>query len=365
MGDFTLLVTHPREVFDEDNIIHSHLQPRLWSEHPAYVGYKRFGTVRNPIGIINSSCFSLNPLASEYIQRFLPNVDEVTLRENLAIYKLTDRDFFQGLIDFQKTYWNEFAEVASRYHLMRWEDLMNKPVPTIQQLAEACGLDLTRTAAANIWERMANKNLTLDHKHNTRPGGGQVGRWKSCLVNEHLEMIHDSGLSTYLEQFGYEPITPLNEYDYTPLQQQVAEYLKRGEAFNPTDDEVLFGFAFNKSNVSDSKFGFRHYEWREHTQLERSCFSDQSLEQAVWDAAEQAINKINHMFSCVLAGSYYESADALASLSNVETDMEGVFEGEWMMRFHDAIEKAKGRVAEYFSLQTVDVDDGRLVRCES
>jgi hypothetical protein len=365
MGDFTLLLTHPREVFDEDNVIHSHLQPRLWSEHPGYVGYKRFGTVRNPIGIINSSCFSLNPLASEYIQRFMPHVDEVALRENLAIYKLTDRDFFQGLIDFQKSYWDEFAEVASRYHLMRWEDLIENPVPTIRQLAEVCGLELMDIAAVDIWDRMANKNLTLAHKHNTRPGGGKVGRWKSCLVNEHLEMIRDSGLSTYLEQFGYEPITLLNESDYSPLQQQVAECLRRGEAFNPTDDDVLFGFAFNKSNVSDGKFEFRRYERREHTQLERSCFSDQALEQAVWDAAEQATSELNRLFSCVLAGDYYESADAFASLGNVETEMDGVFDGEWLPRFRDAMEKAKGRVAGYFSLQAVDVDNGRLVRCES
>jgi hypothetical protein len=178
-------------------------------------------------------------------------------------------------------------------------------------------------------------------------------------------MIRDSGLSPCLEQFGYEPIPSLNETDYTPLQQQVSACIKSGKVFNPTDDDVLFGFAFNKSNVADTKFEFRRHGWREHTQLERSCFSDQNLEQAVWDTAESAAGVLNRLLKCVLSGSYFESSEAYASLKHVEQELGGQFAGEWDRFFYAAIDKARQRVTGYFSLQAVDINNGELVRCES
>lgn len=50
-------------------------------------------SVRNPIGIINSASFSLNAMGSEYIQRFMPNEDEETIRQRHGAYKLIDMDF--------------------------------------------------------------------------------------------------------------------------------------------------------------------------------------------------------------------------------------------------------------------------------
>jgi hypothetical protein len=44
--------------------------------------------------------------------------------------------------------------------------------------------------------------------------------------------------------------------------------------------------------VSD-KFPFRRPGWRKHTQIERSIFSDEALERAIWDVAEDATAELN------------------------------------------------------------------------
>ena len=64
-GDFTLVTSHPRQVLDMDEIVHSHTAPSLWPDHPGYLDYTRYASCRHPAGILNSSVFSLNALASE------------------------------------------------------------------------------------------------------------------------------------------------------------------------------------------------------------------------------------------------------------------------------------------------------------
>jgi len=139
-GDFTLNIRHPRHVLNLDEIVHSHTDPKLWLEHPGYSDYTKFASVRSPIDILNSSVFSLNALASEYIQKFVPPEDDNDLiRQNLALYKFTDLNFFEGLVKFLSGYFDEFMSVYDKYILMKWEDLIQTPVPTIMRLANEAG----------------------------------------------------------------------------------------------------------------------------------------------------------------------------------------------------------------------------------
>ena len=43
--------------------------------------------------------------------------------------------------------------------------------------------------------------------------------------------------------------------------------------------------------------GFRGYEWRDHTLLERSCFSDKKIERDVWDKYEESIGFANRIIT--------------------------------------------------------------------
>src|SRR5207302_288776 len=149
--------------------------------------------------------FSLNALASEYIQRFLPpEQDHDELRQHQALYKMTDPPPLAGLASHLKRYLESFVKVRERYTVMSWEDLIDRPVATIQRLGHACGLTVDDEQAGAIWQQLDHRNLTGAHKHNYRKGFGIVGNWRSWLTNHHLRLIRDMGLGLLIETLGYD-----------------------------------------------------------------------------------------------------------------------------------------------------------------
>jgi len=303
-GDFTLVTAHPREVLNLDEIVHSHTDPKLWLEHPGYLDYTKFASVRSPVDILNSSVFSLNALASEYIQKFIPpELDNDTIRQDLALYKFTDLNFFEGLVKFLAGYFEDFMAVHDRYILMRWEDLIQQPVPTILRLAQESGVPVTEDYASSIWRKLDHVNLTQAHKHNYRVGHGVVGGWRNWITNHHLRMIKDYGFEKHMIALGYGKIEFLDESKYTPFQQKVSAYIDAGEIYNEFFDPDLFTFAFNKSNLVSDKFPFKRYGWRKHTQIERSIFEDEKLQAEIWDCAEKACGEVNGLLEDYLTES--------------------------------------------------------------
>ncbi|MEZ0370693.1 MAG: sulfotransferase domain-containing protein, partial [Candidatus Sericytochromatia bacterium] len=279
-GDFLLITSHPQQVLEYYPTLHSHLEPARWLNDPYYKDFLKFTSVRNPIGIINSSCFSLNAMASEYVQRFMPGEDETAIRQRQALYKLTDMDFVMGLIKYLRGYLDEYLPVRDGYHLMKWEDLISHPGPTIQTIARQLGIEISEDSGRAVWAPMDHKNLLIYHQHNYRRGKGIVGDWKKSLVQEHMELFRECGFEDYLRELGYPPIPTLDPRDYSPYQKLVARHIRRGEIFRNTGDPDLFGFAFNKTNIDASKFNFKSYPPRNWTHVERTTFSDDKAVEA-------------------------------------------------------------------------------------
>ena len=303
-GDFTLITRHPRELLNLDEIVHSHVDPELWLEHPAYIDYTKFASIRNPVDILNSSVFSLNALSSEYIQKFVPPEDDNDIiRQNLALYKFTDMDFFEGVTKFLFAYFQEFIEVYDRYIVMRWEDLITNPHATIKSLAESSGIEISDDYVQSIWQKLDHVNLTQAHKHNFRRGHGIVGDWKNWVTNHHLQLIKDYGFEPYMQELGFGKIEFFDESKYTPFQQRVNQYINNKQVYNDFPDKELFTFAFNKSNFASDKFPFDRYAWREHTQIERSIFQDQDLLMRISDRAEKATMHVNGFLNDYLSDS--------------------------------------------------------------
>jgi hypothetical protein len=234
------------------------------------------------------------------------------MRQNLALFKFTNLDFFAGIVRYYKGYFDEFLPVASRYHVMRWEDLIDDPIETIICIARKAGLAVEADHAAQVWQRLDHINLTGAHKHNFRQGKGLVGDWKNWMTNAHLDIIRAHGLEAAMGAFGYGRVEPLDETLYTPFQRRVAAMLARGQVFEENVDRDLFGFAFNKSNLDSSAFAFRRYEWRAHSQVERSGFSDEAVVMSVWEAADTAAGELNSVLEQLVAGNYSSEDDALA-----------------------------------------------------
>lgn len=320
LGDFILVIAHPAAVLESDAVVHSHSHPRRWTELAHYDEFQKFASVRNPIGIINSSLFSLNALASEYIQRYVdPRDDNDEMRQNLALFKFTNLDFFTGIVRHYKGYFEEFLPVADRFHVTRWEDLIDRSAETVQRVALQAGLVIEADHADQIWKRLDHINLTGAHQHNYRRGKGLVGDWKNWMTNAHLEIIREHGLGHAMELFGYGCIDPLDEATYTPFQQRVQQLVSRGKVFEDHADVDLFGFAFNKSNIDASAFAFRRYGWRVHSSVERSSFTDEGIVMAVWDAAEIAAGELNAVLDQLLAGDYSSEARATANVEAAVT----------------------------------------------
>jgi len=357
MGDFTLITSHPKEVLDAYEVIHSHSDPGWWADHHDYADYIKYASVRNPIGIINSSVFSLNALASEYIQKFVPpEQDNDLIRRQLALYKFTDLNFMEGLIQFLVGYLEDFVKHKDKYHLMKWEDLILNPIPTILNLARAGQVPVSEEFATQMWAKIDHVNLTGNHRHNYRRGKGIVGDWMHSIINEHLDMMKDFGLEPLMVELGYDPITHLDEKDYTPFQKEVSNYIRRGRIYRNFPDADLFNFAFNKSNLISDKFPFRRYEWREWTQIERSNFTDEVVEKSIWDVAETAAGQINELISDFLSGEYSERNTALRSLRWLRQKHEMELGGEMGQGYGEAFSAAEAVVEAAFRLPGAEGD---------
>ena len=307
-------------------MIHSHTAlPPVSSEQPYYAECVKLTSIRNPIGIINSASFSLNAMASEYVQKFLPGVSEDFLRERLALYKLTDLDFVRGLVKFLKGYLDQYLAVRTGYHTMRWEDLITEPVATIQSIGRFLGCEISRDEARAIWAPMDHVNLLQHHKHNYRKGKGIVGDWKNSLVNEHMEIFREFGFEKYLAELGYPGIPELNPRDYSPYQRLVAAYIHRGQVYRSTGDQDLFNFAFNKSNIDATSFNFKSYAPREWTHVERACLANDGLVEAISDTAERCCEQMNQIFDELLNARLVTAGQAAALVERLSGKCRALF----------------------------------------
>ncbi|MBO45004.1 MAG: hypothetical protein CMM28_14900 [Rhodospirillaceae bacterium] len=299
LGDFTLLTSHPLGVLDQYEVIHSHGPFNDWISVPHFDNYERFASIRNPTGIINSACHSLNALSSEYIQRYAPNLNVEKTRKNLAYYKLTDLNFFDALLRPLKSSLKELEDFHEYFRIIAWEDIVTNPKETIFKLASDLKLPLSNTQCSAIWENIGFRNLTGAHKHNYRVGKAYVGDERESLTNEHIDIMKEQGFDDLAEFFGYGTLEYIPRSEYTEFQKKVETYLKRGDIYDPLEDRVLFDLAFNKSNIDFSSFGFRTYDWREHTRIERSNIEDPALELDVWDAAEKKVAAVSELFIAI------------------------------------------------------------------
>lgn len=323
-GDFTLLTSHPIKLLDQYEIVHSHGPFNSWLSEPTFKNYDKFASIRNPAGIINSACHSINALASEYMQ-LMDIRDQETVRINLASYKLTDIKFFDALLQPLKRGLLDQIDTFDSFYNVYWEEMVTDPQLTIKKVAIENGIKISDEQINNIWEQIGFRNLTGDHKHNYRPGKAYVGDERESLINEHIEIMKSNGFDDICKFFGYSELKYFNENDYTVFQQKTSKALKENKILDPTRDRHLFDLAFNKSNLDFTQFDFRTYEWGKVSRLERSNLVDDKLELAVFKSAEQSILIINELLQDLLdfleAKSDFERFKNKAKTLNTQFDM--------------------------------------------
>lgn len=296
MGDFLAVLSIPKYAMDYDRVIHSHNHPDRWLADSYYHDHIKFASIRNPIDVLNSSVFSLNALTGDYIDQYV-NEDSNTIREKLGLYKLTDLNFIEGLINPLLDYFKTFVKVKEQYFIMKWEDLITEGGKTIFSIAQNAKLSISESTAEKIWNNMKFKNQTAHHRHNFRKG--IIDDWKNHMVNEHLEIIKAHGIEEYMEAFGYGKIQYQDRNDYTLFQQKVEKYIKTGKVYDEFDDLDLFMFAFNKSNFRSSKYDFISYTNGGLVEIERSSIKDKALLKGFLDTIEKILNPINKSINAI------------------------------------------------------------------
>ena len=366
LDDFTFIQYHPRFVLDFDDVVHSHVNPRAWLDHPGYRDYLKFTAIRHPIDILHSSVYSINALTSEYIQRHVDD-DPSGIREELAVYKLSDPNFVEGLVTYLLKYLREFVEVKDRFdHLMKWEDIIGDPIKTIRGVGSAADIEISDDFAAQIWQKLDHRNLMRWHKHNYRIG--VLDDWKRTMTNTHLEIFKKHGFDDILGALDYPKIEMFDPSDYTPVQQKIEECVARGEAYTPKVDDNIFWFAFNKSNFVSDKFKFKTYPRLGDVRIERSCFKDEAFVERFRETMGGAVRTANEFLSAVREAASAQAPDE--ALDGVESEYHDVFAAELseagMSTFVDEmdairhghpLDKVPMHMAEYKSNNIVSVND--------
>lgn len=356
-GDFLMRVSHPKCILDYYDVVHSH-NPLPWTKDLYYRDYLKFSSIRNPIGILNSSLLSINALTSEYIQRYI-DTPQQRIREQLALYKLSNLDFFDGMVSWLKDYFDDFLSVKDDFrYIMRWEDLLIYPTETILKIADAAEAKISESYAIELWRKIDHRNLQMHHTHNFRKGGGKVGDWKNYLLNEHLRIIESHGFGMYLEEFGYEQIWELDESQYTPFQKTLKEFIDKGNIFPKENiDENLFTFAYNKTNLKAQGNIFKFlktYPKRKNIEISRSTFSDDEMVEAFLYVMDEKVGIVNDIIYYILSFSENDELGADEFLNNLNTEYKQYFMTELGSEYEEQFDGVLMKIDEILRMEETE-----------
>lgn len=295
-GDFTIITSHPLQLLDYYQVVHSHGPFSDWLKDNPFSEYDRFASARNPAGVINSACFSINALASEYIQRSPSELNAEEIRQSLALYKLSDMKFFNALLGPLKKGLQDQVKHKNDYFQIYWENLVTTPAAEISRIVGNAKLSQKDVNVGKIWEKIGFRNLTGAHLHNYRVGKAYVGDELESLTVEHIEIMKATGIDDLASEFGY-ALPKIETKNYSKFQRAVSDAIQSGKPIDEMKDRELFNYAFQKSNIDFSHFNFRQYGWKKNSKLERSNIKDPEIELEIWEVSDIEVERFNHGYA--------------------------------------------------------------------
>lgn len=148
--------------------------------------YEIFISIRHPLDILTSVArkLALNP------QRML-----------------TDFDWFRDVADAVARYFHAFESSGDDLHLIRYEDLIARPLEIIRRIAAALDIGCSEEQARQIWDAVGFKLLHRNPKHLWKPG---AGKWRKYLTEDHLAIARELGIMEIVAGHGYDPNVELD-----------------------------------------------------------------------------------------------------------------------------------------------------------
>lgn len=160
-GDHSPLTTESIDFFQEQNLINIQL-------------------LRHPLDILIS------------------NAHKAVCTSTYSLDSILKNDaWFQEMLNQITKYCSLIFENKSGAIIIKYEDVMNSPTKTIQQLSTSLGSTLPNEECLKIWENIDGVKLSSYWK----PG---KDKWKKYLTTQHKEMIEMSGLITIAKNLGYD-----------------------------------------------------------------------------------------------------------------------------------------------------------------
>lgn len=290
LGDMTIIISLPLSFLDFHRTPHSHGPLEEWLK----LGRNRkvFNSIRSPAGTINSAVHSINALTSEYIQKWYSGIspeEEEFIRTELAISKLSDLRFFEALLRPMKASFEELVKYKDRVCLFRWEDMIINPIQSIIDVSGQLNLVTDESTAEKIWDKIGNRNLTNAHKHNYRQFGTKIDGHLRTLTNHHIKLLDSYGFAKISKILGVGGPECINESEYTDFQMRLSASLNKGEVIKYTENRELYWLSFQKTNIDFSLFGFKVYDWKHWSKLERTNIKDDRLISAIWQIYEELV----------------------------------------------------------------------------
>ncbi len=293
LGDMTIIISLPLDFIFFHQLPHTHGPINPWVEKNG--SEQVFHSIRGPAGTINSAVHSINALTSEYLQKWYPDQtpqQEETIRTGLAMAKLSDLNFFQAMVSPMRKSFEELVSFMSQVCIVKWEDIIANPIQTILRISHKLELETNFHQASAIWEKIGHRNLTQSHKHNYRNFSEKLTGHYNSLTNDHIEILKSNDFLHLAKELQVEPPSFMDSKNYNEIQKIIAQAIQHNQTIKYTKDEELYWLSFQKTNIDFTKFNFKVFDWKEHTKLERTNISNDTLANGIWNIFENSTRKM-------------------------------------------------------------------------
>jgi Sulfotransferase family len=98
--------------------------------------------------------------------------------------------------------YNNWHGRTNRAHLLRYEEWVRDPYPTVEALLDYLELDTGARSVEDMVGVLTESGRKLDYHRTTKEQGSSIGRWQRDLDDDQLELV-ERAFGPALEGFGY------------------------------------------------------------------------------------------------------------------------------------------------------------------
>ncbi len=183
------LSINPSIVVNHSSLIWTHSLPNILGNKYLKKINKRIYIVRDGRDAINSLMhFVTSPIA-------LKRYPEYSITDTQLLYN--DYDYFKKQVEQWKSHVVAFQELSSKYHLIRYEDMIRNKSRVIRKLGTYLNISVDEESISHATSFSKMKQNAHNHLRK-----GISGDWKNYYSKKHITLFNDIA-GKQLEEIGY------------------------------------------------------------------------------------------------------------------------------------------------------------------